>query len=65
MAGEQERDKPDVAELARAAADAVAKLAVEVGHLVMEGVKSAWESARNGGDETAPTGDIPQDDPEA
>ena len=46
MADDQQREKADIAELARNAADAVAKLAVEVGHLVMEGVRSAWESAR-------------------
>ena len=51
MTDEQDHDKPDIAELARAAADAVAKLAVEVGHLVMEGVKSAWDSARKAADE--------------
>lgn len=64
MADEQDRDKLDIAELAKNAADAVAKLAVEVGRVVMEGIRSAWESARKVDDEgsaqgTTPAGDDP------
>jgi hypothetical protein len=42
----EDHEKPDIAQLAREAADAVAKLAVEVGHLIVEGVRTAWEAAR-------------------
>lgn len=50
MADDQESPKQDLAELARAAADAVTKLAVEVGHMVADGVRSAWEATRAAGD---------------
>jgi len=63
MADEQDRESQDIAELARTAADAVAKLAVEVGHLVKEGVKSAWESAHRVADEDRSVDDTTDDGP--
>ncbi|MFH1105494.1 MAG: hypothetical protein V1757_11220 [Actinomycetota bacterium] len=63
MVDEERREKQDIAELARAAADAVAKLAVEVGRLVMDGVKSAWEAARRAADEERDADDRPAEDP--
>ena len=46
MADETDHEKQDIAELARTAADAVSKLAVEVVRMVMDGVRSAFETAR-------------------
>jgi len=46
MADETDHEKQDIAELARTAADAVSKLAVEVGRMVMDGVRTAFDTAR-------------------
>ncbi len=74
MADETDQEKQDIAELARNAADAVSKLAVEVGRMVMDGVRTAFDSARSAGDdesspeageETALDADTPEDGPAA
>jgi hypothetical protein len=73
MADDTDHEKQDIAELARTAADAVSKLAVEVGRMVMDGVRSAFDAARTASpddsadpnshaDETPDTGDEPAGD---